>query len=65
MAREVYHQDDGMANRHSIAFATFKPKVLLGYVDDTFAIWRNTPDEIDNFTYHLNIILESVHLSVK
>lgn len=49
----------------AIATAAFKPKVLLRYVDDTFAIWSHGHDELDKFSNHLNSISPNIKLTVE
>ena len=34
--------------------ATHQPKLWLRYVDDTFIIWQNSKQQLDNFFQHFN-----------
>jgi Reverse transcriptase (RNA-dependent DNA polymerase) len=44
----------GMLEDKAIATAPIKPKLWLRYVDDTFVLWENSQEELQDFLNHMN-----------
>ena len=44
----------GSLEETAIQSASFKPKLWVRYVDDTFVIWPHGPERLQSFHQHLN-----------
>ncbi|KAK5638722.1 hypothetical protein RI129_013017 [Pyrocoelia pectoralis] len=49
----------------ALSTATYKPKLWLRYVDDTFIIWEHGKEKLGEFMQHLNLVHEKIKFTME
>ena len=49
----------------ALASAPLKPRCWLRYVDDTFFVWQQGPEKLQEFSHHLNSLEDSIKFTLE